>query len=282
MNSISFQALSKEIKDLDAKLKSGYKPKSDREVALIKKIQDKNLPVTPENHDALIKQNLKLVLSMAHKYKNMGVSIEDLIGAGYLGLTMALSRYNPKKNIEKEFDDEATAEYKKEVKGKSSKFSSYAWFWVNALIKDELRVSGSLVTPSAGDHKKLAKEQGKYTSTNKVSIDKPVGVDGKSSVLDFLDGIGSSEIDDFGKDENFAKNLLIQAFSTLTVSELEVLKRSLGLDQPEKEKGRDIAKSMGITPAAVSKKKDSAIAKLGKHFAGVNKEHVELLKNILM
>lgn len=49
----------------------------------------------PENRDLYIKNNLKLVVSCAKKYRNLGVPFEDLIQAGNMGLIEAFNRFNP-------------------------------------------------------------------------------------------------------------------------------------------------------------------------------------------
>lgn len=50
---------------------------------------------TKENRDLYIKNNLKLVVSCAKKYRNLGVPFEDLIQAGNMGLIEAFNRFNP-------------------------------------------------------------------------------------------------------------------------------------------------------------------------------------------
>ncbi len=50
---------------------------------------------SPENRDIYIKNNLKLVVSCAKRYRGLGVAFEDLIQAGNIGLITAFERYNP-------------------------------------------------------------------------------------------------------------------------------------------------------------------------------------------
>lgn len=50
------------------------------------------------NKEKLIELNLKAVISIAKKYVNLGLSIEDLIGAGNMGLCVAVDRYKTNKN----------------------------------------------------------------------------------------------------------------------------------------------------------------------------------------
>lgn len=57
------------------------------------------------NHDdpgaraTLIERNLRLVVYIARKFENTGISIEDLISIGTIGLIKAVNSFNPEKNI---------------------------------------------------------------------------------------------------------------------------------------------------------------------------------------
>lgn len=48
----------------------------------------------PENRDQLIKMNLKSVIAIAKKYKGLGLTLDELISAGNLGLCIAYDRYD--------------------------------------------------------------------------------------------------------------------------------------------------------------------------------------------
>ena len=49
--------------------------------------------------DQLIEHNLRLVVYIAKKFDNTGVSVEDLISIGTIGLIKAINTFNPVKNI---------------------------------------------------------------------------------------------------------------------------------------------------------------------------------------
>lgn len=51
-----------------------------------------------ENRENILNSNLKLVISIAKKYQNRGLSLEELISAGNLGLVTAWDKYDPEKN----------------------------------------------------------------------------------------------------------------------------------------------------------------------------------------
>jgi RNA polymerase primary sigma factor len=52
----------------------------------------------PENRDKLIEMNLKTVISIAKKYQGMGLSLQELISAGNLGLVVAWDKFDPSRS----------------------------------------------------------------------------------------------------------------------------------------------------------------------------------------
>jgi RNA polymerase sigma factor (sigma-70 family) len=61
----------------------------------------------------MIESNMRLVISIARKYANVGVSLQDLIQEGSIGLSRASERFEPKKGF---------------------KFSTYASWWIQQAI----------------------------------------------------------------------------------------------------------------------------------------------------
>lgn len=57
-----------------------------------------NIEYCQENRDKLIEMNLKSVISIAKGFKGLGLSMEDLIGAGNLGLCVAFDKFDPNRN----------------------------------------------------------------------------------------------------------------------------------------------------------------------------------------
>lgn len=66
--------------------------------------------------DDLVEGNLRLVVYFAKKYQFMGLSLNDLINEGTIGLCKAKEKYNPKKG----------------------EFSTYAGYWIKAYITQAL------------------------------------------------------------------------------------------------------------------------------------------------
>lgn len=89
----------------------------DQEVELAGKIANGD----DDAREMMIKANLRLVITIAYGYVDMGVPFIDLINIGNGGLMKAVERFNPKKG---------------------AKFSTYAAWWIKQAIKRELSNSG--------------------------------------------------------------------------------------------------------------------------------------------
>lgn len=73
----------------------------------INKIYTKNnnnfdIEYCPENRDKLIEMNLKTVISIAKKYRGLGLSLNELISAGNLGLVTAYDKFDPSRSTLKD------------------------------------------------------------------------------------------------------------------------------------------------------------------------------------
>lgn len=80
-----------------------------------------------EAYSSLMKNNLRLVVKIAHDFKGSGVEMEDLISKGNLGLHKAVLKYDPEKG---------------------AKFSSYASWWIKQHMRRELTDNSYVVRRS--------------------------------------------------------------------------------------------------------------------------------------
>src|SRR5213596_2986591 len=67
--------------------------------------------------ERMINSNLRLVVTIAHDYANLGLPLLDLISEGNIGLTKAVERFDP---------------------AKGAKLSTYAAWWIKQSIKRAL------------------------------------------------------------------------------------------------------------------------------------------------
>ncbi len=77
-----------------------------------------------EARENMIKANLRLVVSLAKKYVNRGLSLNDLIEEGNVGLLQALERFDP---------------------AKECRFSTYATWWIRQSIRRAIVNTGKTV-----------------------------------------------------------------------------------------------------------------------------------------
>lgn len=68
---------------------------SEEEKALVEKLRCGD----EEIRTILIERNLRLVVYIAKKFENTGISVEDLISIGTIGLIKAVNTFDPEKNI---------------------------------------------------------------------------------------------------------------------------------------------------------------------------------------
>lgn len=54
-----------------------------------------SIPFLPENREKILSLNTKLVISIAKRYRGLGIEMSDLIGAGNLGLCVAWDKFDP-------------------------------------------------------------------------------------------------------------------------------------------------------------------------------------------
>lgn len=86
------------------------RPESDITQRYFKEINDiyvKNnnnydIEYCTENRDKLIEMNLKTVISIAKKYRGLGLSLNELISAGNLGLVTAFDKFDPTRSTLKD------------------------------------------------------------------------------------------------------------------------------------------------------------------------------------
>ena len=85
---------------------------------LLSNEKEKELAARAKNGDAnakktLVEHNLRLVVSIARKYKGVGMSFQDLVQEGSMGLMRAADKFDPDKGF---------------------KFSTYATYWIKQAI----------------------------------------------------------------------------------------------------------------------------------------------------
>ncbi len=181
--------------------------------------------------NALIKSYLRYVVAIARKHSNCGVSVEDLIGEGNLGLLFAAEEYDYRK----------------------ARFSTYASYWIKRAIFDAIRdQSGITHNEDKKDNIDIYKETlSKRKNSRVLSLDQPVGDEEGSTIADFLpderqnteDSVLAADVED----------CIIDIVSSLPKAEGDILSLYYGLKGNKRMTVGEISEAFGISEGRVNR-----------------------------
>jgi RNA polymerase primary sigma factor len=222
--------------------------------------------------DRMINANLRLVVTIAHDYVNLGLPLLDLISEGNIGLTKAVERFDPMKG---------------------AKLSTYAMWWIKQSIKRALanqsktiRLPVHLVDKVAKVRRvslQMAEELGREPTDNELgeeigiagekiarlkslgvrpaSIDSPIGDDDST---EFGETIGDEEAQtpfELLRDRNLLDEM-DGLLDVLDKREQKVISQRFGLDGGTPKTLEDVGKNFGVTRERIRQLQNIALAKL--------------------
>jgi RNA polymerase primary sigma factor len=225
--------------------------------------------------DALNKMlcaNLRFVVSIAKKYQNRGLPLEDLINIGNLGLIKAAHRYDESRGF---------------------KFISYAVWWIKQTILQALAEQSrtiripltmvSIMNKYAREMEHLEQtferepnfeelaqdldinqdtlEKTIQLSTSPLSVDAPVCDESDSYFLDIIEDENSEAPDRELMDESL-KYELHDVLKNLTEREQKIIKMYYGLENYPKMTLEEIGEKVNLTRERVRQIKEKGIQKL--------------------
>ena len=175
-----------------------------------------------EAKSVLIEHNLRLVVYIAKKFENTGTGLEDLISIGTIGLIKAVNTFNSGKNI---------------------KLATYASRCIENEILMYLRKIGSQRT--------------------EISFDEPLNMDWDGNELLLSDILGT-DYDEVCRplEDDAEKAMLMQAVSTLSEREQEIITMRFGLVGNREYTQKEVAGILGISQSYISRLEKRIIDRL--------------------
>lgn len=243
----------------------------DEEVRLAKKIRDGD----NEALDKLIKSNLRFVVSVAKQYQNHGLSLNDLINEGNIGLIKAALRFDETKGF---------------------KFISYAVWWIRQSILNAIVEYPRMVRVpmnKATLYAKISKESHDFEQKNErqpsieelsetldmkyeelrllmlslnyhSSLDTPVGDDDDTNLIDLIGDSSQPTPDNLLMQESLYKDIE-DVLTLLSKREITILSLFYGLQGMSRSYSlEEIGSRLDLTRERVRQIKDKALRKMRK------------------